>query len=89
MAATIRVEVLRAWPRRHQSVWVELPENATLADALAASGMALEGVAGYAVHGERAQLAQSLRDGDRVELLGALLADPKDARRLRAQRKVR
>lgn len=82
----MRVEVLRAWPRRHEARQLELPTGATVADAVAASALDTRGVAGYAVFGERAQPTRVLRDGDRVELLGPLLADPKQARRNRAQR---
>jgi putative ubiquitin-RnfH superfamily antitoxin RatB of RatAB toxin-antitoxin module len=38
----------------------------------------------YAIFGQRAGLATPLREGDRVELLRPLRADPKDARRARA-----
>lgn len=86
MDATLRVEVVRAWPRQHHMRTLQLAPGATLADAVAASGIDTAGVAGYAVHGERADAAQPLRDGDRIELLGPLLADPKQARRARAQR---
>ena len=82
----LRVEVLRAWPRRHASVRLELPAGATVADAVAACGLALDGVAGHAVFGEAAPAARPLRDGDRVELLEALRLDPKEARRRRARR---
>ncbi|MEO6364683.1 MAG: RnfH family protein [Luteimonas sp.] len=81
----MKVEVVMAWPRRHQSAWVELAETASVGDALAAAGFAgIAGVIGYAIHGQRAVLGQALRHGDRVELLRALQADPKDARRIRA-----
>jgi putative ubiquitin-RnfH superfamily antitoxin RatB of RatAB toxin-antitoxin module len=82
----LRVEVMRAWPRRHASVQLDLPAGATIADALAACGLPLDGVAGYAVFGEVATQARPLRDGDRVELLEALRLDPKEARRRRARR---
>ena len=82
----LRVEVLRAWPRRHASVRLELPAGATVADAVAACGLALDGVAGHAVFGEVAPPGRPLRDGDRVELLDALRLDPKEARRRRARR---
>jgi putative ubiquitin-RnfH superfamily antitoxin RatB of RatAB toxin-antitoxin module len=85
-AGTIRVELVRAWPRRHQAVELALPEGATLADALAQCTLPLEGVAGYAIFGELASPARTLRDGDRVELLEALRMDPKEARRRRARR---
>ena len=81
----MRVEVVRAWPRRHEAVAVELPEDACVADALAASGFELGGISGYAVFGERVLPEAMLHEGDRLELLRPLLADPKDARRRRAQ----
>jgi putative ubiquitin-RnfH superfamily antitoxin RatB of RatAB toxin-antitoxin module len=82
----LRIEVLRAWPRRHRSVRLDLRPGATVADAVRDCGIALEGVAGYAVFGELATMATPLRDGDRVELLEALRMDPKEARRRRARR---
>jgi putative ubiquitin-RnfH superfamily antitoxin RatB of RatAB toxin-antitoxin module len=84
MAAALRVQVIQAWPRRAEAVMVELPAGATIGDAVAASGLRLDGISGYAIHGERAALASLLRDGDRVELLRPLQADPKEARRRRA-----
>ena len=81
----MRVEVVRAWPRRHEAVSVELPEGACVADALAAAGFDLGGISGYAVFGERVLPDAVLHEGDRLELLRPLLADPKDARRRRAQ----
>lgn len=80
----ITVEVIRAWPRRHVAVSLQLPESATVADALAGCGLPQAGVAGYAVFGERVAMDTALRDGDRLELLQALQLDPKDARRRRA-----
>jgi putative ubiquitin-RnfH superfamily antitoxin RatB of RatAB toxin-antitoxin module len=85
-AATIRVEVVRAWPRRHASVVLELPAGATVSDAMAACGLALDGINGQAVFGERVASTDVLRDGDRLELLQPLLVDPKEARRRRAGR---
>ena len=83
----IRVQVLRAWPRRHQAENLQLQEGATVADALAACSLPLEGVQGHAVFGERVETGTSLRDGDRLELLPGLRIDPKDARRRRAARR--
>ena len=75
------------------SVWnqvlsrrLQLEEGATVADAVAAAR--LEGSAdcpAAAVHGVLAQPHQVLLDGDRVELLRGLQADPKDNRRRRAR----
>lgn len=82
----MRVEVVRAWPRRHESVTVELPAGATVSAAVAASGFDLGGIVAYAVFGERVAHDALLHDGDRVELLRPLQADPKEARRRRAQK---
>ena len=82
--AVIRVEVIRAWPRRHEARTLELPEGATVADALAAAALPLEGHPALAIHGEMATADHPLHDGDRVELLRPLLLDPKEARRRRA-----
>lgn len=62
-----------------------MDDGATVADAVAASGLALDGVAGYAVFGVRADAHTRLHEGDRVELLRPLRIDPKEARRRRAQ----
>lgn len=80
----MRVEVARGWPRRHQSMVVDLPPGATVSAALAASGFDLAGIDGYAVFGERVAEDAVLHDGDRLELLRPLQLDPKDARRRRA-----
>ena len=80
----LRVEVVLALPRRHSTAVLALPDGATVADAVRASGLPVDGIAGYAVFGERATPATPLRDGDRVELLRPLQADPKDSRRRRA-----
>lgn len=82
----IRIEVVLAWPDRVLRRDLELAEDATVADAIAAA--ALEGsdaCPAVAVHGVLARPGQPLQDGDRVELLRPLLADPKDNRRRRAR----
>ena len=81
----IRVEVVLAWPDRAESRRLELAEGATVSDAIAIA--AIEGSAhcpAVAVHGVLARGSQRLNDGDRVELLRPLVADPKDNRRRRA-----
>jgi putative ubiquitin-RnfH superfamily antitoxin RatB of RatAB toxin-antitoxin module len=88
-AVGIRVEVVLAWPRRHESIVLALPEGATVADALAASGFDLAEVDGQAVFGERVDCDARLHDGDRVELLRPLQIDPKEARRRRAGQRGR
>lgn len=81
----MRVEVVLALPRDCERVVVTLPPGASVADAVAASGLSLDGIAGYAVFGLRVQATAILHEGDRVELLRPLLVDPKDARRRRAR----
>lgn len=81
----MKVEVIRAWPRRHETVRVELPEGACVADAVRASGFGDSAQeTAYAVFGVAAAADAPLRDGDRVELLRPLQMDPKEARRRRA-----
>ncbi|PPJ44113.1 MULTISPECIES: RnfH family protein [unclassified Pseudoxanthomonas] len=83
----MRVEAIRAWPHRVESVVLELPEGSTVADALAASGFdGLTPTQPTAVHGVMADAGVVLREGDRVEVLRPLLLDPKEARRRRARR---
>lgn len=91
----MKVELLRAWPRRFERVSVELPEGARVADALQAAGWTLgeagEGgiETGCAVFGVVASAGTPLHDGDRVELLRPLQVDPKQARRRRAANRAR
>lgn len=83
----MRIEVIRAWPHRFDSVVLELPEGARVVDAVRASGFADDPeIAGHAIHGVVARADAELRDGDRVELLRPLTLDPKEARRRRARK---
>lgn len=83
----LRVQVVMAWPGRHVLRELELPDGARLGDALREAVLEdTEAVAGYAVFGVTADLRTLLHDGDRVELLRPLLADPKESRRRRADR---
>jgi putative ubiquitin-RnfH superfamily antitoxin RatB of RatAB toxin-antitoxin module len=87
----MRVEVVYALPERHDSITLNLPEKATVGEALAASGirerhpgidLSRLGIFGRAVK-EDAPLA----DGDRVEIYRPLAVDPKEARRRRARKR--
>ena len=80
----MRIEVAQATSAGADSVAVDLPDGATVADALAVSPFAEASFAALAIHGEVVTPTQRLRDGDRVELLSFLLEDPKTARRNRA-----
>ncbi len=81
----MKIEVIRAWPRRFERIELDLGEGACVADALRAAGVAEapESVE-CAVFGVAANARTLLHEGDRVELLRPLQADPKDARRRRA-----
>jgi putative ubiquitin-RnfH superfamily antitoxin RatB of RatAB toxin-antitoxin module len=82
----MKVELVRAWPRRFEAVALELDEDACVADALRAAGLADDPeTTGYAVFGVRVAVDTRLRDGDRLELLRPLQADPKESRRRRAR----
>lgn len=91
MAGTLRIEVVYALPERCFGARVELPDGATVAAALDAAAMD-EQVPGLvvdparlAVFGRAVTPETPLHDGDRVEILRPLLADPKQARRKRAE----
>ena len=86
----MKVELVMAWTRRHESVFVELPGKATLGQALEKAGWTrLEDLNGYAIFGVNAELSTPLHEGDRIELLRPLQLDPKDARRRRASKTTR
>jgi putative ubiquitin-RnfH superfamily antitoxin RatB of RatAB toxin-antitoxin module len=85
----LQVVVAYAAPGVEAIVTVDLPSGATVADAVAASGLVARhgldaGMLGYAIFGARAETTTPLVAGDRVELTRPLLADPKETRRRRA-----
>jgi len=49
----VRVQLIRAGAGQFQAQELELADGATVADALAATALPREGLAGYAVYGER------------------------------------
>jgi putative ubiquitin-RnfH superfamily antitoxin RatB of RatAB toxin-antitoxin module len=92
VATEIEVELVQAWPDHCESRRLRLPDGASVADALkcaeevgfAAAAQAAPGM--LAVFGRLVAPTTRLRDGDRIELLRPLLADPKERRRVRAGR---
>ena len=79
----LRIEL--AWslaPRQVTTMALTLPAGSTIADALRAGGLPIDG-AQCGIWGRVQQSDCVLRDGDRVELYRPLLVDPKEARRLR------
>jgi putative ubiquitin-RnfH superfamily antitoxin RatB of RatAB toxin-antitoxin module len=90
MAERIRVAVVYADPQRQLRREVELNAGATVAEAIRASAI-LDQLPGFTpsalgIFGRATAPEARLRDGDRVELYRPLKADPKEARRRRAQR---
>lgn len=88
----LKIEVAYATPDRQVFYVVELGEGATVGDAVAASGALAEFPEidltrnRVGIHGRLVTLGTRLGDGDRVEILRPLVADPKEARRRRAAR---
>jgi putative ubiquitin-RnfH superfamily antitoxin RatB of RatAB toxin-antitoxin module len=83
----LRIEVVFATPERQALVEVRVDPDATVGDAIAASGLdrefpdqPLDSVP-VGIWGRRVTREAGLRDGDRVELYRQLLIDPKEARR--------
>ena len=90
-AECIAVEVVYALPSEQQILPVRLPSGSTVARALRESGI-LERFpeidlarAKLGIFGRRVNPQDVLRDGDRVEIYRELIADPKSARRKRAE----
>jgi hypothetical protein len=89
--ARLRVEVVYALAGAQDLAILELADGATAREAVEASGVpARHGLAGadltLGIFGRRIAPEHPLRDGDRVEILRPLAADPKEARRSRVAR---
>jgi len=89
--ARLRVEVVYALAGAQDLVVLELADGATAREAAEASGiLARHGLAVahlvLGIFGKRIAPEHPLREGDRVEILRPLAADPKEARRSRAVR---
>jgi putative ubiquitin-RnfH superfamily antitoxin RatB of RatAB toxin-antitoxin module len=86
----VNIVVVFAAPGVEAQIEVTLGPGAIVADAVAASGLIgrldlASSELGYAIFGQRAHPDTPLADGDRVEILRPLVADPKDLRRRRAR----
>ena len=81
----IAVEVVLALSERQTLHRLELSAGSTVADAVAASGLAKAAAAGcVGIYGQVVPPGTILSDGDRVEIYRPLRADPKELRRARA-----
>ncbi|MFW5954688.1 MAG: RnfH family protein [Guyparkeria sp.] len=88
----MKVEVAYARPDVQVILEVDVPEGATVEEAIRKSGV-LErfpeidlSSQKVGIFGKVAPLSQALREWDRVEIYRPLIADPKAARRQRARR---
>ncbi|HEX3137021.1 MAG TPA: RnfH family protein [Casimicrobiaceae bacterium] len=87
----MRVWVVYALPDRQSVQELELPESATVAEAVARSGLLqkfpeiAERPRACAIYGRVVADSYSLRADDRVEILRPLQADPKERRRAAAR----
>ncbi len=87
-AGRLRVTVAYSPAAREVHAWaLELPAGATVAQALAASGLAAAfpqlggNPAPVGIWGRRVEPGDALRDQDRVEVYRPLQVDPKESRR--------
>ncbi|MEO5626246.1 MAG: RnfH family protein [Dokdonella sp.] len=90
-STSISVEVAYAEPDRQFLRRVDLAVDATIKEAIAASGVEREfgidtDVLGVGIWSKPVAREATLANGDRVELYRPLKADPKESRRLRAKR---
>lgn len=82
----MRVTFVSAWPDHVDEQIAELPDGATLCDALVAFGVAVDQTEATDVGlwGKSVPLDTVLNDRDRIEQYRPLIADPKSARHRRA-----
>lgn len=88
----IRVEVVYALPERQYLRTVKLEQGSNIEQALLASGL-LElrkdidlKKNKFGIYSRPVKLADIVNDGDRIEIYRPLIADPKELRRIRAER---
>ena len=88
----IRIEVAYALPHKQVLLALSVEPGTSVMDAIDRSGMRTEfpdiridpGKLG--VFGRKIQPDHQLKDGDRIEIYRALIADPKEVRRERAKK---
>lgn len=95
MPDNIHVEVVYALPEKQYMRQVSLAEGATVEQAIIASDLLIlrpdidlkKNKVG--IYSRAVKLTDTLEEGDRVEIYRPLLADPKELRRLRAERSAK
>lgn len=90
--AEMSVEVVYATPARQRAKIVTLPRGSIVEGAIRASGLLEEfpeidlTVNQVGIYGTVVTLDSVIEDGARIEIYRPLIADPKEARRMRARR---
>ncbi len=90
--ADLRVEVVYATPVRQRERIVTVPRGSTVEEAIRVSGLLEEfpeidlTVNRVGIHGTVVALDSAIEGGTRIEIYRPLIADPKETRRMRAQR---
>ncbi len=94
MADMLHVQVCYATAMSEVLRELEVEEGTTIAQAIARSGI-LEAIPGIdlsvqpvGLYGKKRPLDTVLRERDRIEIYRPLVADPKDSRRRRAEKKA-
>lgn len=88
----INIEVAYATPEKQTLMAVQVEEGATVGEAILSCGIIEThpeinlGVNKVGVWNRTTKLETVLREGDRVEIYRPLIADPKEARRRRAEK---
>lgn len=89
----IRIEVCYAVPEQQWLLALNVPHDCTVEQAVERSGIAEKVPGGlpdeyvYGIWNSVTQADTKVHEGDRVEIYRPLIADPKEARRLRAKKK--
>ncbi len=91
MTDMMNIEVVYALPHEQVLLKLKLPQGATVAEAIAASGVVERhpeidlAQSKVGIFGKLTKTDAVLRDRDRVEIYRPLIADPKEVRRKRAE----
>ncbi|WP_455379808.1 RnfH family protein [Acidihalobacter prosperus] len=92
LAPKLRVEVVYAKPERQLLQLLNMPEGATVEQAIQRSGILKKfpeidlSNCKIGIFGKICHLSRQLSDGDRIEVYRSLKVDPKEKRRYRARK---
>lgn len=89
--AAIQVSVIYALPEEQVALTLDVPQGTHVSEAILRSGILQRfpqidlSRQAVGVFGQRVALEREVEDGDRIEIYRPLIADPKEARKRRAQ----